>query len=301
MFRVKKSSMFFLRRTALYRQGPQGEYQLFKKSGVTLEEMGLSMADLPRVLLVRSQDKILALQEIQEGLNQRLKEHMARGELRQVKDTMVTLMEETLSEPRSGVLEGVRDMVDSLIHQYAAQTEVLRNLAFMSFTDYTTALHSVNVMALTLGYCLYHGLGLARTQILGLAALLHDVGKTQVPRELLTAPRRLSEEEFQKLRAHTTKGYRILKETNFRDPAVALVALQHHERLDGSGYPRGITSIPFPSRLVGLIDCFEAITADERPYRQAADPFSALNLIKQEVNQGKLDGRLFESFVKTLG
>lgn len=161
-------------------------------------------------------------------------------------------------------------------------------------------MHSVNVMALTLNFCSAQKMALPKTQTMGLAALLHDVGKTQVPGDILTAPRKLSKEEFVQMRAHTTMGYNILRKCDFREKSVALAALQHHEKLDGTGYPKGINDISFVGRIVGIIDCYEAITADERPYRDAMDPFKALHLIGKDVAEGKLDQRLYQAFVKGL-
>ena len=162
-------------------------------------------------------------------------------------------------------------------------------------------MHSVNVMALTLSYCAFWKFRIQDAKNMGMAALLHDVGKTMVPLEILTAPRKLTAEEFGIMRSHPAKGFKILSDCSFPERIIAQVALQHHEKLNGKGYPRGISDIPAHSRLVGIIDCYEAITADERPYRQAMDPYKALTVIGKEVADGSFDKEIYQKFVQSLG
>jgi HD-GYP domain-containing protein (c-di-GMP phosphodiesterase class II) len=76
--------------------------------------------------------------------------------------------------------------------------------------------------------------------------------------------------------------------------------LQHHEKIDGNGYPRGINHISKTAQIVGLVDCYEALTSDDRPYRNAMDPFRALIIIKDEVLAGKFNRRIFEKFCYSL-
>lgn len=113
MIRTNKTSLYFLKKAPLYLRTDEGKFRIYKKSGVTLEEAGLSLQDLPGKLFLAPEDKLTALQEIQAGLNKLLKEHIKSGDLTGVKDTMVELMEETLTEPRSGGLEGIAPMVDT--------------------------------------------------------------------------------------------------------------------------------------------------------------------------------------------
>jgi HD-GYP domain-containing protein (c-di-GMP phosphodiesterase class II) len=79
-----------------------------------------------------------------------------------------------------------------------------------------------------------------------------------------------------------------------------LAALQHHEKLDGRGYPNKLTQISEVSQVIGFIDCYEALTNDDRPYRSAMDPLKALRLIKKDVEAGKFDKKIFEKFAYSL-
>jgi HD-GYP domain-containing protein (c-di-GMP phosphodiesterase class II) len=79
-----------------------------------------------------------------------------------------------------------------------------------------------------------------------------------------------------------------------------MTALQHHERIDGSGYPNKLKCISKTAQIVGLIDCYESLTKDDRPYRNALDSFKALTILKKEVEVGKFNKKILEKFVYSL-
>jgi len=131
--------------------------------------------------------------------------------------------------------------------------------------------------------------------------IFHFITKqTKINTELLKAPRKLTDKEFKEIQRHTIIGYTILKNCKFGSPEIKLAALQHHERIDGSGYPKKITRIDKVAQFLGFVDCYEALTNDDRPYRTAMDPFNALVLIKKDVEAKKFDRNIFETFTKCL-
>jgi HD-GYP domain-containing protein (c-di-GMP phosphodiesterase class II) len=91
-----------------------------------------------------------------------------------------------------------------------------------------------------------------------------------------------------------------LKRCKFSNPEVKLTALQHHEKLDGSGYPSGSTQITEFAQIISILDCFEALTNDERPYRDSMIPYNALDLIQKDVIIGKLDKEIYAKFIYSL-
>jgi len=119
-----------------------------------------------------------------------------------------------------------------------------------------------------------------------IASLLHDIGKISIPLEVLNKPGRLTEMEFRLIQAHPQTAYDILKEIGFPWP-VADIVLQHHERLDGSGYPQGLKGkeILLESRIIAIADVVEAMSS-HRPYRPVLGIDKALEEI--EKNKGKL-------------
>ncbi len=116
-----------------------------------------------------------------------------------------------------------------------------------------------------------------------MAAILHDIGKISVPAEILTKPGRLDEIEMNMLRTHPQVGYDILEKIDFPWP-LAKVILQHHERMDGSGYPAGLSGekILLEARILGVADVVEAMSS-HRPYRPALGVDKAL----EEISQNK--------------
>jgi HD-GYP domain-containing protein (c-di-GMP phosphodiesterase class II) len=104
---------------------------------------------------------------------------------------------------------------------------------------------------------------------LGMGAMLHDMGKTRIPNEILNKPGGLTEEEFSIVRKHTNYGYEMLKESRMLSTYASYVALTHHERYDGGGYPLGLkgTEIHEFSRIVSIADVYDAMTSD-RVYRR---------------------------------
>jgi putative nucleotidyltransferase with HDIG domain len=273
---------------------------MYKPAGVTLDEMRIEQGLHPQKLYIRQSDKIAGIREVQKVFNQQLRDDIRTNNFQKVRDTVVDIVRETLTEPRSGSLEGVAQTVHILVTEYTQEAEIIRQLMDVSSTDYSTVLHSINVMALALGYAAYVDLNLHQKKILGLCALLHDVGKTRVDANILKAPRKLTDEEFREMQRHTLTGYNILSGCRFGDNEIKLTALQHHEKLDGSGYPSGTRRICETAQIIGLIDCYEALTNDDRPYRDAMEPLRCLQLLKNDVEVGKFNRRVFEKFAYSL-
>jgi len=297
---AKKSRLKYYQKIPLYYKTREKKLVLYKPYGKTIEEVRVENKRVPDKLYIKQEDKIRSIQEIQKVFNRQLSEDIRSNNSEKVKETLVNIVEETLAEPRGGSLEGVSETVNILVSEYTKETDVIKNLLIVSKQDYSTVIHSINVMALVLGYATFIDCSLYEKKILGLCALLHDVGKTKIDIDLLTAPRKLTDEEFDEIKQHTTKGYQILSKCNFGYKEIALTALQHHEKLDGSGYPHGITSIEKTAQIVGFIDCYEALTNDDRPYRNAMSPFKTLKLIKRDVESDKFSRELFEKFAYSL-
>jgi len=131
-------------------------------------------------------------------------------------------------------------------------------------------------------------MGLSPEQISGLrmAAIIHDIGKVSVPSEILSSPRKLTALEFNLIKTHAQSGYDIVKDIEFPWP-IARMIIEHHERMDGSGYPNGLTGdkILPESRILAVADVVEAM-ATHRPYRPSLGLEKALDEIAK--NRGRL-------------
>lgn len=192
-----------------------------------------------------------------------------------------------------GIVSTITDHLANLPDSFSAMINVTR--------DATVYAHSVNVCvyATALGSVL----GYSKTDMvdLSLAALLHDVGKACVPDSILNKPGPLTGVEWGILTKHPEWGVELLGPEADRIPAAAAIIYQHHERIDGSGYPNGIRGemVSRPVRLISLVDCYDALTSD-RPYREGLPPFAALRTIKVEMSK-LFDPDLFAALVKLLG
>ena len=296
------SQLSFYSNIPLYTKSQNESYVLYKPSGITLGEMRIAEGMHPAELYIKQTDKMTGLQEAQKGFNKQLEQDVRSGNPAKVKETLVTVVQETLAEPRSGSLEGISDTVGVFISGYSRESGVIRNLIDLSSKDYSSTLHSINVMAMSLNFAFHMHSPPDESKLLGLCGLLHDVGKTKIKGDILTAPRKLTNDEFEEMRKHTIYGYNILNDCKFGKREIADCALDHHEKIDGSGYPNGKTRISRMSQIIGMIDCYEALTNDDRPYRNSMNAYEALSMIiMKDVNSGKFDKKLYAQLIKSLG
>jgi putative nucleotidyltransferase with HDIG domain len=165
-------------------------------------------------------------------------------------------------------VKALTDLQDSLkrLNRGWFQT-VAMTTAITEARDPYTAGHERRVAEISVAIATEMGLDAAQIEGVRVAGYLHDIGKIGVPAEILARPGKLSSLEFDLVKAHAEKGYEILKEVDFPWP-VADVAYQHHERLDGSGYPRGLkgNEILLEARILAVADVVESM-ASHRPYR----------------------------------
>jgi putative two-component system response regulator len=161
--------------------------------------------------------------------------------------------------------------------------DTIRALASaVELRDPYTAGHQRRVSDLSCAIASELGISIDQINGLRLAGLVHDVGKIRVPSEILSWPNQLSEPDFNLIKAHPQAGYDIMKTISFPYP-VARIVLQHHERINGSGYPSGLTGnqILIEARILAVADVVEAI-ASHRPYRSALGITHALDEISNK-------------------
>jgi len=296
---VRSSQIKYYRKVALYCERGKGGFNLYKPAGINLADMRIAQQRHPG-LFIRQTDRLEAIKEIQKGFNHDIAVSIESGDTGKVKSALCDLIGETLAEPRAGTLQVLRQTVNILVSGYSKKPQFLQTLASISFKDYTTVIHSVNVMALTMGLCFHAGFPLGEIKSLGLMALLHDVGKTEIPSKILQAPRRLTRDEFEIMKGHPLIGAQIIEQRNRFSEFIAQGAREHHEKLDGSGYPHGTRKISTAGQILGIIDCYEALTNEERPYRRAMNPLDTLKLIKKDVETGRFSREIFEKFCYSL-
>lgn len=178
------------------------------------------------------------------------------------------------------IYRNLTDIIDDIVDNILENKSAIINIIDLKAFDNYTFFHSVNVCILSI--VIGKAINLNKKQLfdLGMTAILHDIGKTFVPKEVLNKNEKLSDEEFDIIKTHSLNGYNYVKD-NFDVPAVTYVGiLHHHERYDGYGYPMGIKgeSISLFGRIVSVSDVYDAITSD-RPYRKALPSFEAIEYI----------------------
>jgi len=201
----------------------------------------------------------------------------------EIRTSFRSMMEDAIRRKTSGNLKlgktfgNVMKMIIDDLSGHQDAMIMLTNICVMD--DYLFQ-HSLNVCIYTTMLGLAHGYGREELMTLGLGALLHDIGKTQVPLDVLRKNGRLTDDEFACIKKHTEYGFTILKEEPNIPLLAAHCAFQHHERLNGSGYPRGIagTDIHDYARWIGLVDSYDAMTT-HRVYRKAMLPHQAMEIL----------------------
>ncbi|MBW5447355.1 HD domain-containing protein [Cohnella sp. CFH 77786] len=187
-----------------------------------------------------------------------------------------------------------------VIQKVAEHTDLFYLFESVKAKDEYTHQHNIGVGVLSTLIGQWMNLNEKDVALLSISAFLHDVGKVRISEEILLKPDKLTKEEFEEIKQHTIYGYEILKETVGLNPRVALVALQHHEREDGSGYPlrlKGHQLDPL-SRIVAVADVFHAMSS-KRPYHEAM-PFYELVKRMREGFFGKLDPHIVAVFLKNM-
>ena len=158
-------------------------------------------------------------------------------------------------------------------------------VATIDAKDPYTRGHSNRVSEISLAMAQDLGLNGEQIHDIRIGSLLHDIGKIHIPDQVLTKPGKLSDDEYNIVKTHPGAGYQIMKEVRLLQNVLPAI-VEHHERLDGSGYPFGLRSeqISLMGRIVSVADVYDAITSD-RPYRKAMDEESAIEYMNE--NSGR--------------
>lgn len=186
-------------------------------------------------------------------------------------------------------------IVDELLSAVTGNDEILTILTDAYLFDEYLYQHSFQVTLYSIAIAKELGYSAEDLRLIGIGALLHDVGKLMVPKDILTKPDRLTNDEFETMKMHARYGFDLLRNLHSISLLVAHCAFQHHERIDGSGYPRGLVDFeihPF-AKIIGVADVFDAVTTN-RVYREKMLPSQGLAIV--EAGSGTLyDARVVKA------
>jgi putative nucleotidyltransferase with HDIG domain len=199
-------------------------------------------------------------------------------------------------------MEAVSEVVGSMVDSILRSPDALSSLTRLKNFDEYTFFHSVNTSALALSVGKH--LGYRREQLLqlGTGMLLHDIGKMLVPVEILNKPGRYEAHEFEIMKQHALRGAEILSNTTGLTDMFLKPALEHHERVDGTGYPhhRPKADISQFGLIAAIVDIYDAVTSD-RCYHKGKTPHDTLQFLYQLGTQGHVDGMLVQQFIQVVG
>lgn len=283
---------------------------IFDKEGRILLAEGIKLTD---GLLRRVKANSIYSVYIHDEYSQNEIEDIIKPELRQ---RSIKLIKETFSNftngmsPNSSIskkqavaikyeyTQSINQVVKLILDEVLSKKNVFVSLVDIKSMDNYTYEHSVNVTILSL--IIGIELNLSRDQLFDLAvgAMLHDLGKTLIPVEILSKAGELQANEYEIVKSHSTKGYEFLKDNIDISGIARMIVLQHHERVDGKGYPLGIKGQDINSlaKIVSIADVYDALTSD-RPYRRAMSPNEALEYLMGGIDT-YFDYEYVKAFIK---
>jgi HD-GYP domain-containing protein (c-di-GMP phosphodiesterase class II) len=214
---------------------------------------------------------------------------------------MIRDVVEDLRRDRPIDIEKVNEVIDEMVDSVGNNPDALLWLTKLKSRDTYAYDHGIDVAVYMLAFGRHLGYPKDKLRVLGLSGLMQDIGKLRVNEQILAKSGKLSEEEFEEVKVHVHHSVDILRQTNDIPREVLMVVAQHHERLDGSGYPRRLKGDQIYSfaAMAGIVDSFEALVS-QRPYAEAISTHQAL----QQLNRWKgtsFHEALTEQFIQCIG
>jgi putative nucleotidyltransferase with HDIG domain len=195
----------------------------------------------------------------------------------------------------------LENVVDSMVDSVLRNRDAMGWLARLKSTDDYLYHHSLAASVWALAFGRHLGLDKETLKAIGTGAMLLDVGKTRLPIDLLKKPDKPSDQEWRLIHEHVNHGVELLRATADVDQRILAMIANHHERLDGSGYPGGLKGdeIPLVGRIAGIVDCYDAMIA-ERPYARPKSPYDAVRELKR-LGGVAFPAQLVELFIQAVG
>ena len=193
------------------------------------------------------------------------------------------------------------EIVTALFDEIFQNKDILICLSQISTADDATMVHSINTTIYSILIGIKSGLPTHELKELAEGALLHDLGKIILNESILLKSSALTQEEFNHIKQHPSLGYEALEKKHLLSDASRLIVLQHHERLDGSGYPAGLKGdeIHPYALIVAIADVYDALTS-ERCYRKSLSNYNACKILKEDVQSGKLNSAYLSALLSNI-
>lgn len=215
-----------------------------------------------------------------------------------------SIVRKLLSDIRLGKqvrLEQIQPIVSTIAHSIFRNPDALVSLYRIKQADNYTYQHSIAVCTLLISFCKSLDMDYTMIEQVGIGGLLHDIGKMKVPNEILNKPGKLSDDEFSTMKKHVDYGGALLKSVPGLSDQSLCVALEHHERHDGTGYPKGLRGeqISLYGQMAAIVDVYDALTSN-RVYHQGQEPTAVLHKLL-EWSEHHFNPKLVHYFIRTVG
>lgn len=199
----------------------------------------------------------------------------------------------------AGFVNETRTITSDLMKAISDNDAIAVDISALKISDEYTFKHSVDVATMSMIVAKRYGFTREQIYELGIAGLLHDIGKSQIPNELLNKAGKLTDEEFALMKQHTLFGYQILKDKKELSEDIKMGVLQHHEKTNGSGYPTGAKEdkINLFAKIISIVDIYDALVT-ERPYKKPFSPRDAVEMIMSMTDE--LDINVMRSFLESV-
>jgi len=276
------------------------DYMMPQMDGVDVIKKVHEINDEIKIIMVTSvDDNELKIKALESGVTDFLPKPLSEAEFKtRVKNIKKIIVQQKFLKNKALFLKNEVDR--HLKEIFIREEEALSALANVSeYRDEGTFLHVVRVAKVSKVLAKYYGLSEEEQEIVYKASPLHDIGKIAIRDNILLKNGKLTDEEFEEMKRHTLYGYDILKNSVSRFlKAGAIIALTHHERWDGKGYPHSLKGedIHIFGRIVSIVDVFDALCSD-RPYKKAWKFEDALQLI-EDSREKNFDPKLVDIFVE---
>lgn len=191
------------------------------------------------------------------------------------------------------------NIASNLMNAINSTDAIAVDISALKTSDEYTFKHSVDVATMSMILAKQQGLSQKQIYEIGVAGLLHDIGKTKIPLDILNKPARLTDEEFAVMKQHPVFGYRMIKDRDEFSNEICMAVLQHHEKMNSKGYPVGFPSdkITQYARILTIADIYDALVT-ERPYKSAFSQREAVEMIMSMT--GELDLTAMKSFLESM-
>ena len=206
-----------------------------------------------------------------------------------------------MTDPVKEIVLGLQNTVEILVTNINSNPQMVAGLLSKLSKNVPLVMHSARVMTFVMKFCFKNNYSAKHTKLLSIGALLHDIGKTQLPDRLLnTEFEKLSSDDKILWQSHPNIGYQMLEDCGLEYDIIKFAALEHHERLDGSGYPNHTKKMSILGQLLGLIDRYDTLKNAPNPGKKVMSAMEVLKRLMVECETGKLNKELFESFIYSL-